>query len=26
MLYDEFVGFYKRNHKAHARLNAPRSV
>jgi xylulokinase len=26
MLYDEFVGFYKRNRKAHARLNAPRSV
>ena len=23
MLYDEFVGFYKRNHKAYARLNAP---
>jgi hypothetical protein len=21
MLYDEFVGLYKRNHKAHARLN-----
>ena len=23
MLYDEFVGLYKRNHKAHARLNGP---
>jgi hypothetical protein len=23
MLYGEFVGLYKRNHKAHARLNAP---
>ena len=21
MLYDEFVGLYKRNHKAHTRLN-----
>jgi xylulokinase len=25
MLYDEFVGLYKRNHKAHARLNGARS-
>jgi xylulokinase len=25
MLYNEFVGLYKRNHKAHARLNAARS-
>ena len=23
VLYDEFVGLYKRNHKAHARLNGP---
>jgi len=23
MLYDEFVGLYRRNHKAHARLNGP---
>jgi len=23
LLYDEFVGLYKRNHKAHARLNRP---
>jgi len=22
-LYDEFVGLYRRNHKAHARLNGP---
>jgi len=24
MLYGEFVGLYKRNHKAHARLNGAR--